>query len=372
MTSVELHLWVMPVRGASPRRVLERLLAPFHRAHPRISIRIDGVPWGTVWDRLMSALKGRHGAAAPDVLQLDGLWTGTLAALGLLQELTPRLWEMEREGALPPLWESCYLPPTRRLFAVPWTLDLKVLRFRRDALASVGLTEASLATWEGVEVFMKNASRRRTTRTVSGGESLLAELVPWVWAAGGSFFSADERRPAFVSPESLKAFSLYRLLSTEGPAAGLEHVSLGAPRDAGSGIAPLPRGPAGRFSHLGGSALAVAGGTRHSEESWLLLRHLASAEVQREFSRQMGLLPPRPADADHALPAADRDVLREALASARILPPMALLGSFERLLQRHLAPAAREAAPWDAWRAALERAARETEVLLSHYEPPSV
>ena len=48
---------------------------------------------------------------------------------------------------------------------------------------------------------------------------------------------------------------------------------------------------------------------------------------------------------------ADRAVFRESMSCARALPPDVLLGSFDRLLQRHLAGPARALAPWESWRA---------------------
>src|SRR5262245_26340630 len=132
--TTELHLWVMPVLGRSPRRALEGALKAFERAQG-LSVRLWVVPWGTAWDRLMSALKGRHGTPAPDVLQIDSLWTGTLAHLGLLKELTPRLWELERRAVLPSLWAGGFLPSTRRLFSVPWMLDLRVPHVKASAAA---------------------------------------------------------------------------------------------------------------------------------------------------------------------------------------------------------------------------------------------
>ncbi len=369
--TTEINIWVMPVRGGSPRGALEKALWSFRRENPRVEVRIWAIPWSTVWDRLMSALKGRHGVPAPDVLQVDVSWVGTLAYLGLLRELAS--FGPEKGDAVPALWDSCRLQPTGKRFAVPWTLDVRALRFRRDALEDTGLGEDALSTWEGVGELARRAvaQRRPLLRSSWGGEGVLAEMAPWVWAAGGSFFSADERRPAFLSEEALKAFAFYReLLSSARDGRGepiLDIDSLGAPLTSKAGVSPLPRGPAGRFGCVGGDALAVAAGTHHLEESETLLRHLVSTQARGTFAAEMGLLSP---DLPSAEDAAGR-ASRECLSFARVLPPMVLLGSFERLFQRHLAPAARASAPWDAWRAALERAASETEVLLSHYEPPA-
>jgi len=341
-----------------------------------LDVSLRTISWGSAWDRLMSALKGRHAPAAPDVFQVEASWVGTLAHLGLLRDLTSLRAEGKREEGIREegireegireLWESCRF--SGRLFAVPWTADIRVLRVRRDGVEEAGMSQNDLATWEGLEELARRAAamRRPLFRSRRAEESVLLELAPWVWAGGGRFFSADGRRPEFLSEEALKAFSFYRDLSAAREGRGepiLEMDSLGAPAAAGRFVEPLPRGPSGRFTCLSGTVLGVAAGTSHIEESTALLRHLASPRSRASFAQDMGLPPAAPPEEDGAF--------REALAFARPLPSFALLGGFERLFHRRLSAAARDAAPWEAWRSALERVSRETEVLLTHYEPPA-
>jgi ABC-type glycerol-3-phosphate transport system substrate-binding protein len=370
MSPVELHLWTMPVGGRSPRPALEKVLRPFLATRPELSIRIWVVPWGTLWDRLMSALKGRHGAPSPDVMQIDAFWTGTLASLGLLKELE----RQDGEGFPPTLRDLCRLSPKGGLYAVPWGLSLRGLHLRREALMRAGMAAGELGTWEGVRVFLDRAARARAPKAAepAGSEDLLAALAPWVWGAGGDFFSGDGRRPAFLSAEALRGAAFYGDLLSAGPAAGLAWRPLSPLTEPGTLVLPPPAGPAGRFSCLGGGALAMAASTRHADESAALLAHLAAADVQRAFAEETSGLPSRTADAEKALEGPALDVFRHGLSAARGFPPGRLLGSFERLLHRHLAACARDAAPWEAWRAAVARASVETEHLLSLYEPASV
>jgi ABC-type glycerol-3-phosphate transport system substrate-binding protein len=281
---------------------------------------------------------------------------------------------MERENFLPALWEFCRLPPTKRLFAAPWTLELRALHVRRGAPARAGLALADLSEWKGVETVLSLGARARARAAGNAweGESLLSGLAPWVWTAGGSFLSEDGRHPTFLSPEALQGAALFRNLLLDGPSAGLWSAPLGSVREPGVSPIPSPRGPAGRFSCLGGQVLAMAAGTRHSEESWALFRHLLSPAAQLDYARAAGMLPPRLPGAAELLEGPELGLFQDELSRARTLPSDVLLGSFERLLQRRLAVPAREAAPWADWQAALDDAAAESEMLLSLYEPAAV
>jgi ABC-type glycerol-3-phosphate transport system substrate-binding protein len=354
-----LRLWVVPAGARSPRRALEEVLQGF--PGPAVEVRV--LPAGAAWDRLMAVAKGRHGAPPPDVVHIDARWTGTLVRLGLLADLASFLREEERGDIPPALWDLCHGPHTRHPFAVPWTLDLRLPRLRREAFARAGLSVPELATWDALTFLL---ARPRLIRAAGGPEedSLLTALAPWVWGAGGD--GED-----LLSPASLAGAAFARSFLVDGPAAGLGLAPLG-PADPAWVPLPPPAGPAGRAAVLGGGALAVWAGTERPDESRALLRRLCAPDARSAVAAALGVLPPGLAAAEEALPAPARPLFRDAQAFARPFRPAVTLGSFERLVQRCLAPALRAAAPWDAWHAALREAAAEAAILHASYEPASV
>src|SRR6185295_18055814 len=52
--------------------------------------------------------------------------------------------------------------------------------------------------------------------------------------------------------------------------------------------APLPRGPTGRATVLGGGYLGLPANAPHRAEALALVRHLLAADVQRRFARELG------------------------------------------------------------------------------------
>ncbi|HRY29923.1 MAG TPA: extracellular solute-binding protein [Elusimicrobiota bacterium] len=371
---VELQFWVMPNAGFETRHILRHLLDRFHKTHPNIRVTPEVFPWSVAWDRLMNVIKDGRGPLCPDVFQIGSTWTCTLAFLGALRELTPRLGEIDRDNFIPTVFESCYLPHTRKLYALPWFIDLRVLYYRRDVLRAAGLGPEALETWDSFRRSCRLLSkkyRRKNLYTLAlslqKGEVLIHDLAPWIWGAGGSFLTADEKHASFHREDSLEGLRCFFSLMEDGsiPLFGRDRFSSGnffsghaafqfsgawplnsafkkghplyQPEVAENfGAVPFPLGPAGRFTFLGGSHLAVSAMSRHPEESWSLVRFLSTPEAQLNHARAVGTLPCRASEIPELFgeyPDIGR-VFLESLTYARILPQIPTLGTVERVFSR--------------------------------------
>jgi multiple sugar transport system substrate-binding protein len=138
-------------------------------------------------------------------------------------------------------------------------------------------------------------------------EGLTCDLLPFVWAAGGRgdvlddagalaafrFFAelAPYLHPGsatFKEPTIADAMARGELvLHLNWPFAMSLYASLGlAPDPIRS--APLPRGPEGRATVLGGGYLALPRNAPHPEAALALARHLLGRDVQARFVRELG------------------------------------------------------------------------------------
>ncbi|MBP1688033.1 MAG: ABC-type sugar transport system, periplasmic component [Deltaproteobacteria bacterium] len=138
-------------------------------------------------------------------------------------------------------------------------------------------------------------------------EGLTCDLLPFVWAAGGSGEVLDDAgaRAAFaffaelapyLNPqsqtfkESTVAEAMARgeiVLHLNWPFVMSLYASQGlAPQTIRS--APLPAGPHGRATVLGGGYIAVPRSAPHPEAALRLARYLVSYPAQRRFARQLG------------------------------------------------------------------------------------
>ncbi|MBI4395655.1 MAG: extracellular solute-binding protein [Elusimicrobia bacterium] len=409
---VELNFWVTPNAGFDTRRALRALLNRFQKKYPHITVRIWVFPWSVVWDRLMHVLKHSHWPFPPDVIQIGSTWTCTLAFLGALKDLTPRLWEIDRDSFIPTVFESCYLPHTRKLYSIPWFMEHRVLYYRRDILKALNIPPEELETWDSFRKIcraitrMQKGKKNLHTLSMSGqkGEVLIHDLAPWIWGAGGDFLTPDERMAFFHRDQSLEGLKFFFSLIADGsiPLMGRDQFSSGnfftghavfqfsgawplnsffrkghrlyQPEVAENfGTAPFPLGPAGRFTYLGGSHLAISAATRFPEESWTLVRFLSSPEVQLAHARAIGMLPCRQSEI-HGLFAGNPEAKRvflESLTYARILPQVPILGTFERMFVRCTSDITKMIVEKDfsgsRLQTRLAQAAEETNYLLSLY-----
>jgi multiple sugar transport system substrate-binding protein len=138
-------------------------------------------------------------------------------------------------------------------------------------------------------------------------EGLTCDVLPFVWSAGGRGDVLDDAgalaafrlfaelapylHPAsatFKEPTIADAMARGELvLSLNWPFAMSLYASQGlAPDPIRS--APLPRGPAGRATVLGGGYLAVPRNAPHPELALTLLRHLLGPEMQARLARELG------------------------------------------------------------------------------------
>jgi multiple sugar transport system substrate-binding protein len=385
---VELNFWLMPNAGFETRRIVQSLLNRFHKANPHIRVKVWVFPWPVAWDRLMTVLKDSGGPLYPDVIQIGSSWTCTLAFLGALRELTQKMGEIDRDNFIPTVFESCYLPHTRKLFAVPWFMDLRMLYYRKDALRAFDLEPEDLETWDSFRRVCRAVTRGRKkhknlhTLATSGqrGEVLIHDLAPWIWGAGGNFLTNDEGHATFHREDAAEGLRFFFSLMEDGciPLLGRDRFSSGnfftghsvfqfsgawplstvfrkdhpayQPEVAENfDVAPFPLGPAGRFTYL------------------------SSPESQVLHARAIGMLPCRQAEmpglfARH--PAIGRLFL-ESLTYARILPQVPTLGTLERLFSRCSADIIRMIIDRSytpaKLQSALDAAAQETNFILSLY-----
>jgi multiple sugar transport system substrate-binding protein len=138
-------------------------------------------------------------------------------------------------------------------------------------------------------------------------EGLTCDLLPFVWSAGGSGDRLDDAgaRAAFgffaalaphLAPESATfkeptiAEAMARgeiVLHLNWPFAMSLYASEGLAPDR-IASAPMPRGPAGRATVLGGGYLAIPRHAPHPAAALALLRHLLAASTQARLARELG------------------------------------------------------------------------------------
>lgn len=161
-------------------------------------------------------------------------------------------------------------------------------------------------TWEALRA-VAHAHPGRIAVKGALYEGLTCDVLPFVWAAGGRADAFDDpgARAAFrlfadLAPDLNSQSAIFReATAAEAMARGEVVLELNWPFAmslfSSQGLAPepirsapLPRGPAGSATVLGGGYLAIPRGTRQRDAALELLRYLVSQPVQAQLSDRLG------------------------------------------------------------------------------------
>jgi len=320
---VTIDFWYMP-NGPSPDTVIQREIDRFHQLHPNITVRATKLDWPDALTRLTTAAASGSG---PDVSQLGTTWVGSISSLGGLRPFSEEElgWLGGRDAFLPASWTSSHLHGRSEVTAVPWFVDIRAVFYRSDVLRGLGIDPAAAFTdWRSFAATLgRIAASGRVAPLGQPGKAdwnVVHNIAPFVWGAGGDFLSADGTRATVTTPAALDGVDYYQQLvarydsrpvlrgtNTEARRAFVEGkvaVLTDAPESVATfraaakldgrwATAPMPAGPKGRFTFLGGSNLSLWKASRHPGPSLEWIRFLTGEESQRRYVSGIGLWPAR-------------------------------------------------------------------------------
>lgn len=285
---VTVALAVLPSELAAVRAVVEAYAA---ETGERVHLVAQQYPE----IRRALAAEAAGGGGALDLVELDvyslALSAGDVAALD--------------EAGLAPLFEALEPAALRAgrfdgVRFLPYRLSWQALVYDASVL------DRPPATWDEL-LAVARAHSGRIGLKGARYEGLTCDVLPFVWAAGGS--GTD-----FAEPGAHAAFELFEALAphlhphaatfkeatiAEAMARGELVLHLNWPFAmrlyASQGLAPerirsapLPAGPAGRATVLGGGYLGVPANAPHRDAAVRLLAHLLSEPVQARLARELG------------------------------------------------------------------------------------
>jgi multiple sugar transport system substrate-binding protein len=320
---VTIDFWYMP-NGPSPDKVIRREVDRFQAIHPNITVRATKLEWPDALTRLTTAAASSNG---PDVSQLGSTWVGSISSLDGLRPFSEDelAWLGGRDAYLPASWTSTRLLGRTEVTAVPWFVDIRAVFYRTDVLRDLGIDPAAaFADWRSFAATLDRIDAKgRIPALGQPGKAdwnVVHNVAPFVWGAGGDFLSADGTRATVATPAALDGVDYYQELVakynsrellrgtyTEARRAfidGRVAVLTDAPESVGTfraadkldgrwATAPMPAGPNGRFTFLGGSNLSLWKASQHPAAALEWIRFLTGEESQRRYVSGIGLWPAR-------------------------------------------------------------------------------
>lgn len=213
-----LRVWLLEANTPEIGRGYTNLVADFERQRPGVTVELSRVPYQQYRDKLVLAMRGGTG---PDVMMLDQIWVAEFAAARMLTSLDPMIRsapELTARNYFGGAWVSNQW--SGRSWGLPLNADVwERMFYNADLFRAAGLDpDRPPKTWpEWV------AAAKKLQRPGSFGIGLIgcrdeASAVltdSLVYSAGGSVVTGN--RADFVSPENVRAYTLYRQLADYAP-----------------------------------------------------------------------------------------------------------------------------------------------------------
>ncbi len=204
----------------------------------------------------------------------------------------------------------------RHLYFVPHRLMWQAMIYNRIKLSTPP------ATWNDLERFAREHPGKLALKGARY-EGAVCDVMPFVWTAGGNECAPDSpgsiRALDFLqqlAPDLNDESAVFREMSVlEAQARGSVWIHFNWPFAMGylhsKGLAPsvnlsapIPAGPDGKATPLGGGYLAIPNSAPHSRLAVEFIQYLLTAEIQMKLSRELGWygsVPPPPGSEDAQL-----------------------------------------------------------------------
>ncbi|GLV48826.1 ABC transporter substrate-binding protein [Thermus sp. LT1-2-5] len=211
-------------------------------------------------------------------------------------------------------------------YGLPRDVSNLVVFYNRTLLRKAGLPDPKPDwTWEDFLRYAKALTVEKDGKRVQWGVSFQTFYLfwePWVWSAGGRFYSPDHTRFLLNSPASLEGLQFYLDLRYKHHVAPTPEEAqdrgaftmflngqtamivdgrwrvptLKARAKFDFDVVPFPRGKAGSIVDIDGSGWVVSAATKNPEAAWKLLAFLAGPEASQVFTKTGLIIPARGVD----------------------------------------------------------------------------
>lgn len=376
-TPVTLTAWIMP-NSPKPDSDFLKVLDPYLKEHPNVKVKVTVLDWGSAWTKITTAATSGEG---PDLLQLGTTWVPAIASMGGIDKIGDKVADVGgADSYLPASWSTTMIAGQEDIYAVPWFVDARAVYYRTDVFKEAGVDpNEAFKDWDTFKTALEKVNgitiggKKVAALGVPGKNdwNVVHNIFPWIWAAGGSVMSEDNKSVTFNDEKGIQGAMYYTGLAHDGlvDKASLEKNSSQIESDFGDGksaviitgawlaksfatpkddggmsdkaaaknfaVAPLPAGPGGQVTFIGGSDLTVFSGSKHKDETWELIKFLSTDEAQHAYAQASGQLPSK----NSLLDAPDLDANMKAFSAAtkygKAYPSIPQWGPTETALQKH-------------------------------------
>ncbi|EFM09559.1 extracellular solute-binding protein family 1 [Paenibacillus curdlanolyticus YK9] len=310
-SDIELTFWT--TTSEDETAFFQKRIDQFETEHPHVSVTMKQLPFLNATNEFKNAILGDQSI---DVFRADNTLIPEYADLDIVYPLDSIAPSKDLERFMPSaITATTYLG---HVFGLPSVLEVPALLYNKQMLMEAGFQHPP-------ETMDEMLHMAKAVSTVGHYGIFVTEdsyfALPYLWAFGGGMVT-DKRGIEIASAQSQQALAFMRKLWVEdvtqpyndfqdwygrmmndfnegrsamminGPWAIHDLLQGRAFTDPQNlGIAPIPKGPGGQGSPLGGHSLVINKYTKYPEESYALIRFLTSPETQVLQSQTFRTLP---------------------------------------------------------------------------------
>ena len=291
----EITMWLV---GSESQAITIRSIAEDFYKKTGIRVSCEAVSWGDAHSKYLTSIAG---GVAPDIGTMGLTWGtefGTLGAMVDLAAAYPEEVRAIKDTVFSGLWNS--IEYKGRIFGVPFDMTEYVMYYRSD------IVKDPPGTWEELTAALTNLGKSNKGMLFDWGSLSWIGYSPFLWQAGGDYYSPDYSHVTIDSPEAEKAMKFFSELYTkynvpktkipleQGMRTGdfplaisgnwkVDELRLSAPEIDGKwSIAMMPKGPSGRrTAFIGGRVMGIFEQSKHKKEAWAFIRYLFIPEIQK-------------------------------------------------------------------------------------------
>lgn len=329
-----LSFWAMD-NGPGSAAVLQEMLTRFE-VETSIPVVFKELKWESAFDEIQKAFSE---GTAPDVLQVGSSWISIFAGKGYLDGMQSFLNEIDSSRFFDEMSKFSSIEGDSNYYAVPWFLDVRAFFGNKAVLDFLGIRDAHMKSFTRARGVMK-AIAQNGLKNAEGKEIVPFGLpgkddwtapqvmAPWIWSYGGDFLVKQDSlwKSALLDSNTLNGLFHYLTLlkdTTCVPNALFENSVENATRFTNSEQAflmgtseiirkmdvsveegglkeksisqdglvliPMPFGPKGQFTFVGGSHLAISKNAKKDTKK--LLQFLVRVDHIDTYTRRIGFLP---------------------------------------------------------------------------------
>ncbi|MBM7710419.1 extracellular solute-binding protein [Enterococcus lemanii] len=312
-SKVTLEFWTTTAEAETT--ALLDIVEKFEKQHPSIKVDVKEVEFGKAQNQFKTATLSNQ---APDILRSDIAWTTEFADLDILLPLDDKVSEKDKEDYFDSAFK--YNMYEDHIYGIPMVTDSPALIYNKRMLAEAGFNEAP-KTMDELLMMSKALTNENQYGVFISPDSYYA--LPYVWAFGGGMISDDMEilinnegsrnginfmqklmNEKVVQPElqfdnwnqaMMDDFKTGKVaMIINGPWATTDILGGAEFKNAENlGIAPVPAGPAGQDSPVGGHNLVISKYSQAPDEAYQFIEFLNNRENQAHLAKELGILPTR-------------------------------------------------------------------------------